>query len=339
MRLLALGAALLGWLAQLVAPAAAAGREVTIGYQLVPAPWAVPITEGRLERDTGYTVRWVKFDTGARVAAAMAAGEVQIGLLGSSPLAAAVSRGVELQLFWILGEIAAAEALVVRPGSGIDPGDPASLRGRRIATPFLSTSHFHTLFALELWGIEPAAVTLVDLQPSQILAAWERQEIDAAYLWGPALARLKRAGTVMIDSAVLAERGRPTFDGLVVARGWAERNRDFLVRLVRMVAEADEAYRRDPAGWTPDSPAVKAVVGLLGGDPADVPAELALRRFPTLEEQASARWLGGGAEGGAARTLRSTAEFLLAHGRIEAVLPDYAKFVTPAFVEAAAKQR
>jgi taurine transport system substrate-binding protein len=339
MRLLALRAALLGWLALGIGSVAAAAREVTIGYQLVPAPWAVPITEGRLERDTGYTVRWVKFDTGAKVSAAMAAGEVQIGLLGSSPLAAAVSRGLDLQLFWILGEIAAAEALVVRPGSGIDPTDPASLRGRRIATPFVSTAHFHTLFALELWGIEPDAVTLVDLQPSQIVAAWERREIDAAYLWGPSLARLKRTGSVMIDSAVLAEKGRPTFDGLVVARGWAERNRDFLVRLVRTVAEADEAYRRDPAAWTADAPAVKAVVGLLGGDPADVPTELALRRFPTLEEQASARWLGGGAEGGAARTLRSTAEFLKAHGRIEAVLADYARFVTPAFVEAAAKLR
>lgn len=340
MRMRALRAvALLLWLAVGAAPAAAAGREVTIGYQLIPAPWAVPITQGRLERETGYTIRWVKFDSGARVAAAMAAGEVQIGLLGSSPLAAAASRGVDLVLFWILADIAASEALVVRPGSGIDPAEPASLRGRRIAAPFGSTAHFHTLFALELWGIPPGDVALVDLQPAQIAAAWERGEIDAAYLWGPSLARLKRTGTVMIDSAALALKGRPTFDGLVAARGWAERNRDFLVSLVRTVAEADAVYRRDPAAWTPNSPEIRAIVGLIGGDPADIPGELALRRFPSLEEQAQARWLGGGAEGGAARSLRATAELLAAQGRIAAPLADATKIVTPAYVEAAMKLR
>lgn len=335
----ALRTAFLLALAAGAAPAAAADREVTIAYQLVPAPWAVPITQGRLERETGYTIRWAKFDSGARVAAAMAAGEVQIGLMGSSPLAAAASAGADLVLFWILADIAAAEALVVRPGSGIDPADPNTLRGRRIAVPFGSTAHFHTLFALELWGIAPRELVLRDLQPAGIATAWERGEIDAAYLWGPTLARLKRSGTVMIDSAALAERGRPTFDGLVAVRGWAERNRDFLVALVRTVADADAAYRRDPAAWTPDSPEIRAIVGLVGGDPADIPGELALRRFPSLEEQASARWLGGGAESGAARSLRATAELLAAQGRTATPLADASKIVTPAYVEAAMKLR
>ncbi len=330
---------LAGGLALLGAATAAPAKEVTIGYQLIYSPWGVPITQGRFEKETGYSIKWVKFDSGAKVSTAMASGDVQIGVMGSSPITATVSRGVDVVLFWILDDIASSEALVVRNGSGIDPQRPATLEGKKIATPFVSTAHFHTLFALEVWGIDPRKVEILNMQPNQIAAAWERGDIDAAYVWDPALARIKRTGTVMIDSGVLAEKGKPTFDGLVVSRDWAEKNKDFLVTFVKIIAEADEHYRKNPAAWTADSAEVRALVNLFGGEPADVPPSLALYRFPTLEEQASKKWLGGGAESGAARTLKATAEFLKAQGRIDAVLPDYSKFVTSAYVEAAMKAR
>ncbi len=330
-----------GWVVGAVALFGVAGgavaKEVTIGYQLIYSPWAVPITQGRFEKETGYSIKWVKFDSGAKVSTAMASGDVQIGVMGSSPITATVSRGVDVVLFWILDDIAASEAMVVRDGSGIDPTRPETLKGKKIATPFVSTAHFHTLFALEVWGIDPKTVEVLNMQPNQIAAAWERGDIDAAYVWDPALARIKRNGRVMIDSAALAEKGKPTFDGIVVQREWADKNKDFMAKFVKIVAEADEHYRKNKDAWTPDSPEVKALVSLFGGEPTDVPPSLALYRFPTLEEQASKKWLGGGRESGAARTLAATAEFLKAQGRIDTVLPDYSKFVTPAYVEAAMK--
>jgi taurine transport system substrate-binding protein len=110
-----------------------------------------------------------------------------------------------------------------------------------------------------------------------------------------------------------------------------------MAKFVKIIAEADDHYRKNKAAWTPDSAEVKALVSLFGGEPADVPPSLALYGFPTLEEQASKKWLGGGKESGAARTLAATAEFLKAQGRIDTVLADYSKFVTPAYVEAAMK--
>ncbi|MCX8101301.1 MAG: taurine ABC transporter substrate-binding protein [Geminicoccaceae bacterium] len=316
---------------------AAAAKEVAIGYQPIYGPWGVPIVAGRFERETGYAIKWVKFDSGAKVATALAAGEIQIGVMGSAPIAAAASGGAEIALFWILAEIAAAEALVVREGAGIDPQDPTTLIGKRMATPFLSTAHFHALVALESWGIEAGRVDLIDMQPYRLATAWQRGEIDAAYVWSPALARIKRSGTVMIDSAVLAEKGRPTFDGIVAARDWAEKNKEFLAKFVKIVAETVEQYRSDRAAWTAESPEVEALVRLFGGWPSDVPAALADYRFSSLEEQASKKWLGGGKESGAARTLAATAAFLKERGRIDAVPPDFAKLVTSAPVEAALK--
>jgi taurine transport system substrate-binding protein len=82
---------------------------------------------------------------------------------------------------------------------------------------------------------------------------------------------------------------------------------------------------------------VLANAKLLGGEPADVRAALELYAYPSLEEHASDRWLGGGADGGAAKALLATAEFLKAQGKVDRVLDDYAAFVTPAYAEAATK--
>jgi taurine transport system substrate-binding protein len=315
------------------APAA----EVTVGYQLIYNPYAAAIAMGKFEAATGWEIRWVKFDSGAKVINAMASGDVQIALAGSSPIAAGVSRGVDMQLFWIVEDIAAAEALVARSGSGIDIKSPATLKGKKIGVPFVSTTHFHMLFALEVWGIDPKDVTLLNMQPNQIVAAWERGDIDAGFVWDPALGRIKKDGEVMITSGELSAMGKATFDGMVVTREFAESNKEFMAKFVRVMADADAAYRNNKAAWTPDSPEVKAIVSLVGGEPAEVPDVLALYGFPTLEEQVSANWLGGGAEGGAAKALRFTSEFLKAEGRIDALQPDYSVFVTPEYAEMALK--
>ena len=76
-------------------------------------------------------------------------------------------------------------------------------------------------------------------------------------------------------------------------------------------------------------------MSLIGGNVEDVPGVLDLYDFPSMETQASARWLGGGRDGGAARALTFTAEFLKAEKKIPAVLDDYSIAVNPGWVEAA----
>ncbi len=318
------------------APAAgdpAAGVPVTAGYQLIYNPWKVAIDDGSFERATGREIRWRRFDSGAKVLTAMASGDVQIALAGSSPIAAGVSRGIDMQLFWIAEDIGAAEALVVRDGSGIKA--PADLAGKKLGVPFASTTHYHTLFALEHFGVDPGDVNILNMQPNQIAAAWLRGQIDAAFVWNPAMGRIQETGKVLITSGELSALGRATFDGLVVQRAFAEADPDFMVRFVEVLAAADEAYRSRPETWTPDSVEVKAIVRVAGGDAADVPEVLALYGFPALEEQASARWLGGGREGGAAKALQDTARFLVEQKKIPALKDDYSRFVTSRWVEAA----
>lgn len=300
--------------------------SVTVGYQAIYNPWKVLIANGTFAGNTGRSIEWRRFDSGAQVINALALGKIDIAMAGSSPIAAGLSRGIDMELFWIVEDIAAAEALVVRHGAGI--AAPQDLRGKIVAVPLASTTHFHLLFALEQFGIDPGELTIRGMQPPEIVDAWAAGEIDAAFIWDPALGQIKKTGRVLITSGVLSTWGKATFDGMVANRAFAAENPAFMCRFVKTLADADAAYRDDPEAWTPDSAPVQAIVGLIGGDPENVPTVLALYDFPTLEDQASARWLGGSA----ARALQFTSEFLVAERKIPAVLPDYAPAVNPRWV-------
>ncbi|MFQ5618910.1 MAG: taurine ABC transporter substrate-binding protein [Rhodospirillales bacterium] len=320
-------------LAMTAAAGLAAEKEVTIGYQLIYNPWKVAIVDGKFEKATGYKINWRKFDSGAKVINAMASGDVHLALAGSSPIAAGVSRGLDIELIWIVEDIASAEALVVRNGSGIV--SPQDLKGKKLGVPFVSTTHFHTLFALEQFGIDPKDVKVLNMQPNAIAAAWARGDIDAAFVWDPALGRIKKTGKVLITSGQLCKWGKCTFDGMVANKTWAKKHPDFMAGFIKTIAAADEAYRGNKAAWTADSAPVKKIVKLIGGNPKDVPGVLALYGFPTIQEQAGSAWLGGGKDGGAARALYFTSKFLKEQKKIPGLLPDYGATVNVKWVNQA----
>jgi taurine transport system substrate-binding protein len=315
---------------------AAEPREVVIGYQDMVVPWRYAQVSGAVEKATGYKVTYRKLASGADVIRALASGSIQLGEAGSSPIAAGLSQGVDISLFWILDNINDAEALVARDGSGVTK--LTDLKGHKIGLPFVSTSHFHALVALQDAGVDPSTVKILNLRPPEVAAAWERGDIDATYIWDPVLAKVKKNGKVLITSGEVArESGKATFDGFAVNRKFAQDNDAFLVGLVKVLADTDAQYRDHKTAWTAGSKEVEGVAKVSGANAADVPASLALYAFPTLTDQASPTWLGGGAQSGAAKSLAATAAFLKTQGTIQNVLPDYSAGVDPRFVQQAAK--
>ena len=311
--------------------ALAQSKEVVIAYQDMVVPWRYAQDAQTLEQRTGYKISFRKLASGADVIRALASGSVQIGEAGSAPIASGLSQGLDIELFWILDNINDAEALVVRNGSGVK--NLTDLKDKRIAVPFVSTSHFHTLLALEDAKVDPRSVKILNMRPPEIAAAWERGDIDGTFIWDPVLAKVKKNGQVLITSGEIAKKtGKATFDGIVVSKAFARQNDAFLTELVKTLAATDDNYRRNKAAWTADSPQVKAVAKWSGAEAAEVPASLALYAFPTLEQQASAQWLGGGA----AKSLAATAAFLKTQGTIQAVLPDYSTGVNATWVRKAA---
>ena len=304
-------------------------KEVTFAYQDMLVPLRTLIESGELEKSTGYKINWRQFGGGGDVIRAMASGDVQIGEAGSSPSAAAASQGQDIKLFWILDDIGDAEGLIARNGSGINGWK--DLKGKKVATPFVSTSHYQLLVGLKLEGVDAKDVNVVNLRPPEIAAAWERGDIDAAFIWDPVLSRIKANGHAIATSASIGKKGYPTFDGLVVNAKWAAANEGFVVALVKALARADEDYRKNGAKWTAETPQIKAIAKWSKADAKDVPAAIALYGFPTVQEQLSATWLGGGA----AQALAKTAVFLKEQGRVQEVKADYGAYVSTQYVRKA----
>jgi taurine transport system substrate-binding protein len=331
---LAVAASILASLA--ASTAAYAETSLVVGYQQIVGPFVAAIADGRFDaaaKEAGYTIDWRQFSSAGDISTALASGDVPIGVLGSTGTAAAATRGVDLQLFWILDNIGKSEALVVRDGSGIET--PADLKGKKVAVPFVSTSHFHLLVGMnKVWKIDPSEVEILNLKPPQIVAAWQRGDIDAAYVWPPALSELMKTGKAISDSEVIGAASVPTFDGIVVDKGWAEENPKLMEAFTRVLAEAYADYNANKAAWTADSPQVQSIVKLIGGDGASTVEALGLLAFPNADEQASDTWLGGGA----VRALNESARFLVEQKQIDKSLDDYAPYVNSSFAGASAKK-
>lgn len=309
--------------------ASAQTKTVTFAHQDMLVPLRMVMESGELEKATGYKINWRMFGGGGDVIRAMASGDVQIGEAGSSPITAAASQGQDIKLFWILDDIADAEALIVRNGSGINSAK--DLKGKKVATPFVSTTHYQLMALMKLEGVDPKSVNVMNLRPPEIAAAWERGDIDAAFIWEPVLSKIKGNGKQIASSSTIGKRGFPTFDGIVVNSKWAAENEQFMVALVKALAKADEEYRKNAASWGPESPQIKAVAKWSKANAADVPAAMRLYKFLPMNEQASPEWLGGGA----AKAMASTAVFLKEQGRVQEVKKDYGSFVTDVYVKKA----
>ena len=304
-------------------------KEVTFAHQDMVVPLRVLMESGELEKQTGYKVNWRMFGGGGDVIKAMASGDVQMGEAGSSPVTAAVSQGQDIKLFWILLDIADAESLVARNGSGVN--SVKDLKGKKVATPFVSTAHYQLMAAMKMEGLDAKSVNVMNLRPPEIAAAWERGDIDAAFIWPPVLSKIKGNGKVIASSASIGAKGYPTFDGLVVNAKWAAENEAFMVTFVRLLAKYDDEYRKNAAKWTADSAQVKAIAKWTKADAKAVPSDMKLYKFPSMQEQVSATWLGGGS----AKAMANTAVFLKEQGRIQEVKPNYASFVTDVYVKKA----
>lgn len=296
---------------------------ITIGYQLIPNGDLVVKNKGLLEATLPNTkIEWKQFDSGGSVNEAFAAGSLDFGLAGSSPVSRGLSSGIAYQVPWIHDVIGKAEALVVKEGIT----SIADLKGKKIAVPFASTTHYSLLAALTDAGIDPKDVDIIDSEPADIAAAWSRGDIDGAYIWNPTLATLVAdGGTVLTDSAEQARKGHTTYDLAVVSNDFATKYPGAVEAWVAAQNQAVELFTSDPDAFA------SAVGAELNLAPAEALKQAKDLVFLPASVQIGSDYLGGGL----GQDLFSTATFNKDVGEITEVKPeaDYAKAVNPAFAQ------
>lgn len=312
------------WLAALaLVVQSAQAVEVTVAYQTSAEPAKVAQADNSFAKESGAKVDWRKFDSGASVVRALASGDVQIGNIGSSPLAVAASQNVPIEVFLLASKLGDSEALVVKKGLST----PQDLVGKRIAVPYSSTTHYSLLAALKHWGVDPTKLEIVNLQPPAIIAAWQRGDIDGAYVWAPALNKLTKEGSVLTDSAQVGSWGAPTLDVWVVRKDFAKAHPEVVQAFVKSNLAAQQAYLDNPADWLAQPANLDKLASLSGVSVAEVPDLVRGNTYLGAREQSAQ--LGSLVN----QTIVDTARFLEAQGKVPSAAPDYSQFVTDRFVK------
>jgi taurine transport system substrate-binding protein len=223
--------------AEAPAPVQPKPYEVTIAHQDSVVPMRVLIESGELEKATGYKITWRMFGGGGDVLKAMAAGEVQIGEAASTSLAVAASRSQEINLFWILDDIAQAEALVTRKSANIN--SLKDLKGKRVGTPFASTSHYQLMAALKREGLDPKEVDILNMRPQEIAMAWTRGDIDAAFIWDPVLSKIK-FGEKIVKVPKVVKVPKPEKPGTQSDKTGTKSNKVEMIDKIEMVDKVEK---------------------------------------------------------------------------------------------------
>lgn len=287
-------------------------EEINLGILRVPNDQTIALAEGFLDEyftDRGIEVNTRVFDSGAEANQALASGSIDFATMGNTNAITALARDLDVELVWIHEVLGENEALAVKEGSGFE--EVEDLAGERVAVPFASTAHYILLNVLKEAGIEDD-VQLLDMQTAEIVAAWERGDVQAAYSWQPTLAQLLESGYTLTDSREMAEKGFITANVEVVRKEFSEEYPELVADFISALSKAGDIYRNDPER-----------AAEIAGSELELEAEVALHQmrgttWKTREELLNEDFFGTvDKPGNFAKVMKDTSDFLQNQDSIE----------------------
>lgn len=213
-------------------------------------------------RDNGVnvTVRFVS--SGSEVPAGMAGGTIPIAVAAATNPMAMAASGIPVNILAQISDISGILQLVVREDAGIEM--PSDLEGRQLGITRIPLSVSVLERGCAAYGCAFDSVQMVNMQPEDIVLAYERQNVDAVLTWEPwASYVVQRGGKVLfsatqsfvpgqegpnqIDAVYAALFARSDFiqgnpeavegilRGLLQAADWFQENRDEAAEIVGRV--------------------------------------------------------------------------------------------------------
>lgn len=298
--------------------------EVTVAYFMEwPMPFQFAKVQGTYDAELGVKVNWVAFDTGTAMSAAMAAGDVHFSVSqGVPPFVVATSAGQDLQILDVAVSYADNDNCVVQSTLEITKDNAAELAGKKVAVPLGTAAHYGFLKQMDHFGVDLASLEIIDMAPPDGAAAFTQGSVDMFCGWGGSLRRAKEAGNVLLTGAEKEALGILVFDVTSAPAGFVAENADLVTKFLKVTADANAMWA-DPAKQAEMLP---VIAGDSGMDEQATSETIATFVFPTVEDQLSAKWLGGGAQ----EFMKGVAEVFVSAASIPAALPSYETTVNTA---------
>ena len=284
-------------------------EKVVIATLEMPNDEGIAKAEGYFEDELGVPVEVVQFESGKAINQAMVSGAVDFGLTGSGSAVLGIASGIPIEMIWIHETLGSVEALAAK--SALNATSLEDLKGKNIGVPFASTAHYSLLRAITASGFEETDFTLIDLQPSDIFAAWQRGDIDAAYVWEPTLSQLLADGNIVLHSGDVAEMGYMTANVEIVRSEFGEAYPEIVEKYIASVDKAVTLYREDP------EQAISIIAEQLNITEESAKLQMEGQNWISAEEQLDAANLGTSeAVGAMAATMLDMGQFYLDQGNI-----------------------
>ncbi len=305
-------------------------QEITVGYFL---EWPTPNQFAQVKKiyneKLGVNVKWVSFDAGTAMSAAMAGGDVQISFSqGIPPFVVAASAGQDLQVVDVAVSYSSNDNCVVRTSLEIDKTNAKELEGKQVGVPLGTAAHYGFLKQMEHFGVNTSTMKVVDMAPPDGAAAFASGNLDMVCGWGGSLRRMKEYGNVLLTGAEKEELGIQVFDATTVSTQWASENAELLAKFLKVTADMNAKYAAGGAGEM-----LPVIAKAAGMDEKATKETLAGFVFPTIKEQLSAKWLGGGTQ----KFLKEVGDFFVKQGTIPKARDSYESAVDTSYLEAASK--
>jgi taurine transport system substrate-binding protein len=301
--------------------AAQAMDEITVGYFLEwPMPFQYAKVMGTYDEAMGVKVNWRAFDTGTAMSAAMASGDVQLSVSqGVPPFVVATSAGQDLAIVDVAVSYSDNDNCVVRADLEIDKTSAGELAGKKVAVPLGTAAHYGFLKQMNHFGVDVGSMEVVNMAPPEGAAAIAQGAVDMFCGWGGALRRAKEHGNVLLTGAEKEELGILVFDVTSGPASFIAENPDMVAKFLKVTAEANAKWA-DSANHAEMLPVIAKDSGM---DNDATASTLATFVFPTVADQLSAKWLGGGAQ----EFMKGVADVFVSAGAIDKALDTYANNV------------
>src|SRR5210317_539604 len=209
---------------------AQASAEITVAYFLEwPMPFEYAKQMGTYEEALGMDINWVAFESGVKMSAAMASGDVQLSVSqGVPPFVVATSAGQDLQILDVAVSYADNDNCVVRSELEIDASNAGDLAGSKVAVPLGTAAHYGFLSQMNHFGVDVGSMDVVDMDPPDGAAAIAQGAVDMFCGWGGSLRRALEHGNVLLTGDEKTELGILVFDVTSGPAGWVAENGDLV---------------------------------------------------------------------------------------------------------------
>jgi taurine transport system substrate-binding protein len=312
-----LSTAAFAMLASSQAATAGGHGEITVAYFLEwPMPFEYAKQMGTYDEELGVKINWVSFESGVKMSAAMASGDVQLSVSqGVPPFVVATSAGQDLQILDVAVSYADNDNCVVRSDLEIDKNSTGELAGKKVAVPLGTAAHYGFLKQMSHFGVDVGSMEVVDMDPPDGAAAIAQGAVDMFCGWGGSLRRALEHGNVLLTGAEKTDLGILVFDVTSGPADWVAENSDLVAKFLKITADANEMWA-DESNHAKMLPAIAKDAGM---DEEATASTMATFTFPTVGDQLSGAWLGGAAQ----EFMKGVADVFVEANSIDGALDSY----------------